>query len=224
MVEPRERLAIIEGLAEFTGSRLESFFRAHDLGAPYAKNRGSSKQQKVNDALAAAERRGMSDEILAEAVRHFGLDGEPPRQHTHITQVEPATTTFEIRRVQRLHPLIQEAAAKLLRDGHNGAAVFEAYKAVEVRVKDLDAEGRRSGRDLMAHAFKPPEPPIAINTGHTQSDADEQEGFQLIFMGAMQGIRNPKAHDPFVPLDADRTFEYLALASLLMRRIDDAEE
>jgi hypothetical protein len=132
-VEPRERLTIIEGLAAFTGSRLESFFRAHDLGAPYAKNPGSSKQQKVNDALAAAERRGMSDEILAEAVRHFGLDGEPPREPTQVTQVEPATTTFEIRRIQRLHPLIQEAAANLLRDGHNGNLLVELIEHLSDR-------------------------------------------------------------------------------------------
>lgn len=39
----------------------------------------------------------------------------------------------------------------------------------------------------------------------------------------MQGIRNPKAHDPFGPLQSDRAFEYLAVASLLMRRLDDAE-
>lgn len=199
-VEPRERLAIIEGLAAFTGSRLESFFRAHDLGSAYAKNAGSSKEQKINDALAAAERRGGSDPILAEAVRHFGLDGEPPRHPPKVSAADHSTTTpFEVRRVQRLHPIIQQTSGALLRDGHAGAAVFEAYKAVEVRVKAILGERRRSGRDLMAHAFKPPDPPISFNRAETQSDLDEQEGLQLIYMGAMQGIRNPKAHESFGP-------------------------
>lgn len=46
-MEPRERLAIIESLAALTGSRLKSFFRAHDLGAAYAKNSGSSKRRRL---------------------------------------------------------------------------------------------------------------------------------------------------------------------------------
>ena len=56
-MEPRQHRAIIEGLTRFSGSRLESFFRAHELGPAYAKNSGSSKEQKVSDALNVAERR-----------------------------------------------------------------------------------------------------------------------------------------------------------------------
>ncbi len=50
------------------------------------------------------------------------------------------------------------------------------------------------------------------------------EGFKLLFMGAMQGVLNPKAHDLFDQLAEDRALDYLAFASLLMRRLDDAEE
>ena len=64
---------------------------------------------------------------------------------------------------------------------------------------------------------------MPLNDGLSESDRNEQEGFQLIVMGAMQGIRNPKAHDLNAPLEDDRAFEYLAVASLLMRRLDDAE-
>jgi hypothetical protein len=41
-------------------------------------------------------------------------------------------------------------------------------------------------------------------------------------MGAIQGIRNPKGHAPVKQVDPIRAMEYLALASLLMRRLDDA--
>jgi uncharacterized protein (TIGR02391 family) len=224
-MDPRERLAIIEGLCFFSGSRLESFFRAHGLGAAYRKSgSGAGKEQKINDALSAAERRGDADEILTEAVRHFSLDADSHREPAKVSAPDKRVATpFEVRRVQRLHPLVQEAAADLLRDGHPGAAILEAYKAIELRVKELAEDGDRSGRDLMAHAFRLTSPAVALNRGESRSDRDEQEGFQHIFMGAMQGIRNPKAHDPFVPVDADRAFEYLALASLLMRRLDDAE-
>lgn len=42
--------------------------------------------------------------------------------------------------------------------------------------------------------------------------------------GDLQGIRNPEAHALNAPLAPNRYFEYLAAASLLMRRLDDAEE
>ncbi|MEA3443042.1 MAG: TIGR02391 family protein [Chloroflexota bacterium] len=61
------------------------------------------------------------------------------------------------------------------------------------------------------------------NKGGTQSDKDEQEGFKFLFMGAMVGIRNPKAHDNVVQADPYRTLEYLSFASLLMRKIEKGE-
>ena len=39
----------------------------------------------------------------------------------------------------------------------------------------------------------------------------------------MLGLRNPGAHELFKPADAHETLEYLALASLLHRRIDGAK-
>lgn len=39
----------------------------------------------------------------------------------------------------------------------------------------------------------------------------------------MLGIRNPKAHAPFEELDERRALDYLGLASLLMRRLNDVE-
>jgi len=62
-----------------------------------------------------------------------------------------------------------------------------------------------------------------VNKGVTQSDKDEQEGFKFLFMGAMVGIRNPKAHDNVVQIDPYRTLEYLSFASLLMRKIEKGE-
>ncbi len=76
----------------------------------------------------------------------------------------------------------------------------------------------------MGRAFGGPNPPLRFNEGKTASERDEQEGFAHLFMGAMLGIRNPKAHDPFVDVDDDRAADYLAFASLLMRRLDDVEQ
>jgi uncharacterized protein (TIGR02391 family) len=223
-LEPRERLAIIKALVPQSGSQLESFFRAHDLGIPFRRSGdGAGKEQRINDALATAEKRGDADEVLRDAVRHFALDDDEPTRPGRVTAAPLPVTPFEVQRIQRLHPTVQAASANLLRDGHPGAAIFEAFKAVEVRVRELSGIRRRSGKSLMAQAFKADDPVLEINDGAGDSDQDEREGFQLIYMGALQGIRNPKAHEVNGPLDPDRAFEYLALASLLMRRLDDAE-
>jgi uncharacterized protein (TIGR02391 family) len=223
-LEPRDRLAIIKALVAKSGSELESFFRAHDLGTAFRRSGdGAGKEQRINDALAAAETRGDADKVLRDAVRHFALDdGEPPRSD-RVTSPAAPVTPFEVLRIQRLHPAIQAASANLFRDGHTGAAIFEAFKAVEVRVRDLSRIRGRSGKSLMAAAFRVEDPVLKINDGSTDSEQDEREGFQLIYMGAMQGIRNPKAHELNGPLEPDRAFDYLAVASLLMRRLDDAE-
>lgn len=121
-----------------------------------------------------------------------------------------------------LHPEVVRVAGPLYRDGHLASAIFEAFKAIEVRVRRLSGL-QGSGRDLMARAFRESDPALPLNRGETDVERDEQEGFKLIFMGAMQGIRNPKAHDEVAQEDADRALDYLSLASLLMRRLDDAE-
>jgi uncharacterized protein (TIGR02391 family) len=222
---PKERLAIIASLLLRSGSELESFFRAHDLGAPFRQaGDGAGKERRINDALDAASRRGDADEVLRDAVRHFSLGRHEVTQPIRLDSAQrDKAEPLELARIHRLHPSIQTASGDLLRDGHAGAAVLEAFKAIEVRTKTLSGLHDKSGRDLMAHAFRESSPTLQFNTGASVSDRDEQEGFKLIFMGAMQGIRNPKAHDPFVPLDSDRAFEYLAVASLLMRRLDDVE-
>jgi uncharacterized protein (TIGR02391 family) len=126
-------------------------------------------------------------------------------------------------RLTRLHPRIQEAAAQLYLDGHQGSAILEAFKAVNSRVKQLAGPAGQSkdGKSLMGQVFNVSNPVLRLNPGQSVSDRDEQEGFALIFMGAMQGVRNPKAHDLMTSIDTDRAFEYLAFASLLMRRLDD---
>jgi uncharacterized protein (TIGR02391 family) len=122
-----------------------------------------------------------------------------------------------------LHPNIQEAARPLFRVGNRAAAVFEAFKAIELRVRDLSTS-TRSGVALMGDAFDRDPPELSLNDLVTQPEIDEQKGFAFIFKGAMLGVRDPKAHAPFEELEERRALDYLAFASLLMRRLDDAEE
>lgn len=123
----------------------------------------------------------------------------------------------------QLHPDIQRVSSRLMANGHASSAIFEAFKAVNARVKRVSGLEGEDGKSLMARAFAEDHPVLAINRSRNRSDRDEQEGFKLIFMGVMQGIRNPKAHEVVEEIDPARAREYLALASLLMRRLDDAE-
>lgn len=122
----------------------------------------------------------------------------------------------------QLHPLVKEVSASLYRDGHYAQAILEAFKAVNSHVKTKTRRPDLDGRDLMAKAFRKEAPILRLTPLATQSDMDEQEGFMFLFMGAMAGIRNPKAHDNVSQPDQHRALEYLALASLLCRRVDES--
>jgi uncharacterized protein (TIGR02391 family) len=125
-------------------------------------------------------------------------------------------------RLTDLHPEVQQVATKLLRNGHLAQAIFEAFKLLERRVRQrtgIPLEGQK----LMAEALDENDPYLSVATEPGRSGHDEQVGFKLILMGAMTGIRNPKAHEFVDQRDPIRTFEFLGFASLLLHRIDAAQ-
>jgi uncharacterized protein (TIGR02391 family) len=122
------------------------------------------------------------------------------------------------------HPQIQEAARGPFNDGHRAAAVFAALTAIEMRVREMLGGTDRLGVALMGDAFDGDPPLLALKGLLDGNDLDEQRGFAFIFKGAMQGVRNPKAHGRWEELEERRALDYLGLASLLMRRLDDANE
>lgn len=155
-------------------------------------------------------------------VNNFGPDD---LQHVSVTwgQAPPPRVAL-VRRLtfEHLHPAVQRAAGDLFADSHFEPAVSEAFKSIEVRVRDL-TKLDKSGAPLMADALRPGGPTLDVASHEGRSGVDEREGFMHIFRGVMIGIRNPGAHELFKPGDAQQALEYLALASLLHRRIDRAE-
>jgi len=122
----------------------------------------------------------------------------------------------------RLHPRIRKVSESLFKDGHYAQAILEAFKCVGVMVKEKSGVGDLDGQTLMAHVFSETQPVLKLNQLRTTSEKDEQIGFKFIFMGSMTGVRNPKAHDIIEQKDPYRTLEYLSLASLLAKRVDEA--
>ena len=123
--------------------------------------------------------------------------------------------------VADLHPDVVAAARSLFESGHFYQAEFEAFKSLEHRVRRITGL-TQSGVSLMGAAFRANSPMIDTSTDPGQPGSDQREGYLALFRGAMLAIRNPKAHLPSRTLDPQDTLEYLALASLLHRRLDEA--
>jgi uncharacterized protein (TIGR02391 family) len=124
--------------------------------------------------------------------------------------------------IEGLHPDVIAVASDLFTDEHYSQAVFEALKALDKRVS-VQSGLDLTGRDLMTKAFGGDPPLIDIAHESGRSGDDEQEGFRFIFMGVTQGIRNPKGHELVEQDDPQRALEYLAIVSILFRRLDDAQ-
>lgn len=117
-------------------------------------------------------------------------------------------------RIDGLHPEVQAAAAGLCRDGHYSQAIFEAFKAIEIRVREQSGL-TSSGRDLMAQAFGSDKPAIRLSDLPGQSGRDEQEGLRFLFMGAMQVFairRGTNRSNSLTPNDAWNTWHSLAFS------------
>lgn len=126
---------------------------------------------------------------------------------------------FEARNI---HPDFPIKVRKLFDDGYWEQSVFEAFKFIEKEVKRLSGLRGKSGSALMMDAFNEDKAKIKLNALITESEVDEQKGFKFIFTGAATGIRNPRGHEVDIGDTPDEALDYLALASLLLRRLDAA--
>lgn len=138
-----------------------------------------------------------------------------------LEQDEPSADLhpFETRNI---HPDLPAKVRSLFDDGYGEQAVFEAFKFVEKEVKHLSRLKGKTGYALMMDAFNEANAKIRLNALATESDVDEQRGYKSIFAGAAAGIRNPRGHEIDIGDTPDEALDYLALASLLLRRLDAA--
>jgi hypothetical protein len=141
--------------------------------------------------------------------------------HIEVTCVPAERAAFPEVMAPQLHPALSVALA-LAEDGRMSEAVFEAVQLVQDRVRFLTASNE-SGRTLMEFAFDMRHPRLDITTTTGESVRDEREGFRLLFIGAVLGLGSLRSAASAVPLTLDETLEYLALASMLMRRLGRAE-
>ena len=118
-----------------------------------------------------------------------------------------------------IHPCIPVRVRSLFDDGHYSQATFEAFKFLDKTVQ-RHAAVDASGVKLMMKAFSESSPSIQLTALSTQSQRDEQKGFQFLFAGSMLAIRNPRGHEVSLAETPDQCLDHLSLASLLLRRLE----
>lgn len=122
-----------------------------------------------------------------------------------------------------LHPDIFRVAEPRMTAGQYADAVESAFKelnnAVKEKVKSrLDKE--LDGQKLMQHVFSLEKPILLVEDNlDTQTNRDTQQGYMMMFSGAMSAIRNPKAHENMV-ISRDDAVRKLIFASMLMYKLD----
>ena len=119
-----------------------------------------------------------------------------------------------------LHPYIAKGCSQLFLDGHYSQAVEEAAKAVFQYIREKTSL-LLDGVPLIENAFSINKPLLAFSDLADQNKKNEQLGFMEMLKGFAKGVRNPLAHTHGHQEEAHKAFEYLVVASLFCRRIDD---
>lgn len=123
-----------------------------------------------------------------------------------------------------VHPQIKNVAENKFFDGYYADSVESAFKEINSRVKQIYLKYKneeKDGRDLMFKAFSAETKLLVFEGTDTESARNVQEGYKYIFAGAIQAIRNPKAHAN-MNISREDAMKRLVLAGLLMDKIDEA--
>jgi hypothetical protein len=93
----------------------------------------------------------------------------------------PAEETRDIHPfdLRDLHPQLPPIVRDLFDDGHYAQATFEAFKFLDKVIQQLSGESE-TGFKLMMKVFPEASPTIKLTTCSTQSEKDEQKGYQFL--------------------------------------------
>ncbi len=117
---------------------------------------------------------------------------------------------------QFLHPSIASKVWATFLRGEYDTAVFQAYKEVEVRVREaIEAPSELIGVDLMRKAFHTSNGILS----EISAPKAEREALAHLFAGAIGSYKNPHSHRN-VAIEAQEASEMIILASHLLRIVD----
>lgn len=116
-----------------------------------------------------------------------------------------------------LHPALREYVWLMFLSGRYDTAVFEAFKQVEVAVRNVAGfTNSEYGVDLMRKAFDPERGPLT----DAAREPSERQALSHLFAGAIGYYKNPQSHREVGITDPSDAREMIMLASHLLRIID----
>ena len=122
-----------------------------------------------------------------------------------------------------IHPTIREKVSAALLRGDLDDAVFAAFKAVEVAVRDAGGYAATDyGVDLMRKAFDAADAPAADRgrLADPKQHKPEREALAHLFAGAIGSYKNPHSHRTVNFSDPVEAREQVMLATHLLRIVD----
>jgi uncharacterized protein (TIGR02391 family) len=176
-------------------------------------------EREITADVTVFKRTATIDDLIAATPRaHRSFQPTLPPSAAIETIVDLGPAAPAVNQLSELHPRVSKVAGSLFRDGHYAQASFEAFKALEVELRKRSGLDL-SGRELAEKALGGGSPRLRLRRHAGRTGADEQEGLRFLFMGVMQALRNPRGHEVGTN-DRAETLEELAVASLLMRRLE----
>lgn len=180
---------------------------------------------RFDDRASFNDLRASLDTKLAFCGLHLGEDGKLSKvvAAATIPEAEKRARSLQGRLQGRgIHAeILKYCRAELLQDNYFHA-VFEATKGVAQYIRDRTGL-TSDGANLVDEVFSIKRPLLAFNTLKTETEQSEHRGFANLLKGFFGAVRNPHAHTPKIMWQGESdAADYLTLASLLMRKLQQA--
>jgi len=116
-----------------------------------------------------------------------------------------------------LHYRLRSVCMDIFNTGHYQAAVFEAFRVLEVAIRErANYDETDYGTDMISRAFNDKNGPLR-DQGATEA---ERQAMQRLMSGAYGVYKNPSGHRDIELTDPQKAAELLIIASHLLRIVE----